>query len=403
MSEPSEPQAGGEAPVAEPPVAPSADPPEASPAPTEAPSRWKVQQERATVWYERNERWLAPTAFIAGFTWDSLTLTRVDKVSDNAILALYLTALGALMVLDHRVGLRPEAWPRLAPHRGFMGWLTQFLFGGLYSAYVVFYFRSATFGPTFLFLAVLAGLMVANELFIPTKVVDRLRLSLYTLCAFSFLLFFIPVVTGYLGVGVFTMAAIGGLGLTLLLAWLMERGEPVEPREVMLRHLKSSGGLLAVLYLLDFIGLIPPVPLALMHRGIFHEVSTSAEGYVLRYERVPWKPWRTDDRVFHQRAGEKAWCFTAIFAPTGTALTITHVWEHRDEQTGEWVSTDSIPFSVRGGRDGGFRGYTHKRSLSPGDWRVRVVASNGRTLGTVPFVIEEPGEEAPEWAERTYK
>lgn len=360
-------------------------------------------QQRAVAWFEKNERWLAPTAFIAGFTWDSATLTRVDKPSDNAILAAYLVLLGALIVLDHRVGLRPEAWPKLAPRRGAMGWLTQFLFGGLYSAYVVFYFRSATWGPTFLFLVVLAGLMVANELFIPTKVVDRLRLGLYTLCAFSFLLFFIPVVTGYLGAGVFSLAAAGSLGATLLLAWLMDRGEPVELRATLLRHLRSSGAILAVLYGLDFIGLIPPVPLALMHRGIFHEVTPSPEGYVLRYERAPWRPWRTDDRVFLQRPGEKAWCFTAIFAPTGTALTITHAWERWDEQREDWVETDRIPFSVRGGRDGGFRGYTHKRSLSPGAWRVRVVASNGRTLGTVPFDIEEAGDAAPEWRERVYR
>ena len=47
--------------------------------------------------------------FFAGVTYDSLTLTRIDRLLDNLILLLYLAVLGVLLILTGRfqLGLIP--------------------------------------------------------------------------------------------------------------------------------------------------------------------------------------------------------------------------------------------------------------------------------------------------------
>jgi len=87
--------------------------------------------------------------FFAGVTYDSFTLTRIDRLLDNLILLLYLAVLGVLVVLTGRfqLGLVPPppaitSWNALSlvhraqPH---LAKGLQFLLGGLFSAYAIFY------------------------------------------------------------------------------------------------------------------------------------------------------------------------------------------------------------------------------------------------------------------------
>lgn len=335
---------------------------------------------------------LPMVGFLAGFVWDSLTLTRVDKLTDNLILLGYLTLLGVLLVLSHRAREAPERWPRLAARLGLVDWAAQFFFGGLYSAYVVFYFRSATFGRSFLFLLALVVLMLANEFWAARLGLDRLRVPLYALCVFSFALFFIPVLTGYLGAGVFSASTALAFGLAMALAWAMDWGA-VGLLGRLRAQARGVAGVLGIVWVLDAVGAIPPVPFALIERGIYRDVQRTAAGYEVAWE-PSWRFWRQDERVFLYREGDEVWCFTAIFAPAGAALGVEHVWEWWDDSAGEWVERNRIPLRMRGGRDGGFRTFSRKRSLAPGDWRVRVVSESGRELGRVPFTLE-PGPQAP--------
>lgn len=344
-------------------------------------------------WADRVGPHLPMVGFLAGFVWDSLTLTRVDRLTDNLILLGYLVLLGGVLVVSHRAREAPEAWPRVVPQLGRLDWVAQFFYGGLYSAYVVFYFRSATFGRSFLFLLGLGALMVANEFFAERLGLDRLRVPLFALCLCSFLLFFIPVMSGYLGWGLFAaamaLAFVGGMAL----AWAMERGAG-DLRRRLGAHARGVGVVLGTLALLDALGVIPPVPFALIERGIFREVRRTEAGYEVSWE-PSWRFWREDERVFRYRTGDRVWCFTAVFAPTGTALSITHVWEWWDPEADRWVERSRIPLSMKGGRDGGFRTFSRKDSVQPGDWRVRVVSEAGRELGRVDFELVPGPAAAP--------
>src|SRR5688572_3528441 len=87
----------------------------------------------------RYEPSIAVVAFLGGFAWDALTLVRIDRLSDLLFLAAYLAALSLLLVLEARVEAQPEHWPQLAPHHPRLVYASQFLFGGLFSAQLVFY------------------------------------------------------------------------------------------------------------------------------------------------------------------------------------------------------------------------------------------------------------------------
>ena len=102
-------------------------------------------------------------AFFAGFLWDSLTLTRIDRILDNVILLLYLILLGVLIILLNLLESGHKLKPILTRFKKWYPLAIQFLIGGLFSAYVVFYFKSASFTKASLFFILLMVFLVANE------------------------------------------------------------------------------------------------------------------------------------------------------------------------------------------------------------------------------------------------
>ena len=345
----------------------------------------RLREAGAAVW-RRTQPAHAVGFFAAGFLWDALTLDRIDRLSDNILLGTYLLALGGLLALGRHVVRAPEDWPRLAPRVRWLRLGEQFLFGGLYSAYFIFYSKSASAGRALVFVGLLLALLLANEFLHGRLRARRLRIALFTLCAFSFLLFFIPVTTGWLGRGVVGVAGIAAAALALGVVALSELGQGtlgVEARQ----QAGAVGGVLLALAVAEGLHLIPPVPLAVLEGGIFHEVERIGGEYVVTYERAPWwRPLVSDDRDFRRADGESAWCFTSVFAPDDTALDIVHRWERNTDDG--WAVTDEIPFSVIGGRGRGFRGYTRKRNLGEGtDWRVTVLGPGGRELARYDLTV----------------
>ena len=161
----------------------------------------KIHDSRAFV--QRHQRLIPVLSFFAGFTWDSVTITRIDEVSDNLIIGLYLILLGFLIILTLHSEYNRLKKPLLIKYGHLYPTGIQFFLGGLFSAYVVFYFKSASFTKTAIFLGLLILLLVANE-FLKNKLTNTyLLISLYFLAAFSFFIFFVPVITGYMNIFTF--------------------------------------------------------------------------------------------------------------------------------------------------------------------------------------------------------
>ena len=402
--------------------------------------------------------------FFSGVSFDAITLTRIDRLSDNLILLAYLGTLGVLIVLTGRLDRAPnpttpsssassplhppispalpeaaktasfpaapalpefaetnssshgpksattdsfapgrDDFPReaiplppasgfVARSRGYYPMAIQFLLGGLFSAYAVFYSRSASFTSTALFFVLLVALLIGNE-FLHDRVSNlKLMLALYALAACSFLTFFLPVITGRMSTALFLFGAALSAVLSVAMARLVYRGDRIpsssEPVLAALPALLVVGALI-VFYFLNW---IPPVPLSMSFGGIYHKVVRSGDAYELTFERPLWYQFikRSDDPF---RGLEGVNCFTAIFAPVDLNAEIYHHWQHRrGGTTGRFATTDRIPLAIVGGRKGGYRAFTMKQLVAPGDWRVDVETGDGRIIGRVSFRVEASTE-----------
>jgi hypothetical protein len=336
--------------------------------------------------YQRHEKYAAISLFALGFLWDSLTLTRVDNPIDNLILLGYLILIAVMIIftLRRQCGSIPAKWlQKIEPH---FPWAMQFCFGGLFSSYVVFYFKSSSFTRTQFFFLILVFLRVANE-FLHYRLQNPTLLAiLYCFCFFSFLAFFLPVVLAAVNEWIFLLAGLISLIISFFVFFLGFRARPDQGGH----RLKSIAAwicpMVLAVYVLYFANLIPPVPLALKAAGIYHKVVKTPEGYSVKYVSPSrlhfWKKW---DSLFYLSPGEGVYCYTAIFAPGKVHVPVNHVWSRKTENG--WVQTDSIGFEISGGRESGYRGYTVKYGIGPGRWRVAVETKRGQTLGLITFDV----------------
>ena len=138
--------------------------------------------------------------FFAGVTYDSLTLSRIDHLTDNLLLLLYLSLLGSLVIITGRfqLGLIPDPYTseplnvlsllhRVRPH---LEKVLQFLFGGLFSAYAILYSQSVSIGTSAIFLGIIVGFLVANEFLRGRYSNLKILVGLFAIVLLSFLTFF---------------------------------------------------------------------------------------------------------------------------------------------------------------------------------------------------------------------
>jgi hypothetical protein len=91
-----------------------------------------------------------------------------------------------------------------------------------------------------------------------------------------------------------------------------------------------------------------------------------------------------------------------VFAPYRLTTNIVHQWEWRDPRNGDWVAKDRMRFTIHGGRADGYRTYSLRRTLQPGEWRVNILSDDGRTIGRVRFAVESQAV-PPALSEKTLK
>jgi hypothetical protein len=341
--------------------------------------------------FHRLRQAMPAVAFFGGFAWDALTIGRAVGPMDLWILVAYLAGAGGLLwFLGQRQYLQPEPdtgetggteaapwWQATGPY-----FLLQFLFGGLFSALFIFYFKSSSHFLAFLWALGLGGLLVANEFLEDRYRRFTLTWALFGLCAMLLLNFVIPHVVGSISVFWFVLSTLAGAGLAHGLH-LKTPGQPGRIRPVW--------AIAAALLLAYFLDIIPPVPLVNKDIAMGHALSKEDGTYVLRQEKTPWWVlWRRVSKEVHVRTGERIYCVSAVFAPTGLKTRLYHRWSRYDDARG-WVTTSHIGFDLAGGREGGYRGYTWKQNLAPGEWRVAVETENGRTVAVHRFELaKEP-------------
>lgn len=340
--------------------------------------------------------------FLSGVTYDSLTLTRIDRLQDNLLLLIYLLLLGVLIVLTGRLGIEPAPdREQLASLSPFARWMlqarpyypmaVQFLLGGLFSAYAIFYSRSATFTSSAFFFALLVLVLVGNEFLRDRLSSLRLLIGLYALVCFAFFTFFLPVMTGLMNAAIFLIGAGLSLAVTFRVVQLIYRNNPERSRREAIGVTAPAFVLIGLLVGFYFLNWIPPVPLSMKFGGIYREVQRQGDQFLLTYDRQWYEVWKRSENPFP--ADEPIYCFTAVFAPVALDTTVYHHWYFRSNSSKPFTHADKIPIKISGGREGGYRAYSFKQRLDPGDWRVDVETEDGRIVGRVSVRVEESHEQ----------
>lgn len=336
----------------------------------------------------RHERILSPLVFLAGFIVDNFTLTRIDLWVSNAVLFSYLAIAGASIALANYYEGR-GAQSRFAARAAVVLELAmQFALGGLFSGYFIYYTKSASLAVSWPFIVFLLFMLVGNEIF--KKRYQRLgfQVGTFFFALFSFMIFFIPVLVGKMGVLVFLVSGVVSIaGIVAFLA-LVTLLAPQRIRGGRRTLAMVIGGIYLALNIAYVTNIIPPIPLALKSAGMYQRVErTSTGAYELSGEQHSFFDRFKFYQQIHLTLGERVYAYSAVFAPTKLATSIVHRWQYYDEVKRKWITSTEVSFLVVGGRDGGYRGFSYKDSVFPGKWRVEVMTPQGQVLGRVQFVV----------------
>jgi len=343
---------------------------------------------RAKVLYNENKKYQPIIAFLAGFLWDGISLTRIDLFFDNMIMFTYIVLTGFFIYLINLVEENLIEMPLVIKYKNWYPNIIQFFFGGLFSAYVVYYFQSSSITKNWLFLLFLVGMLVGNE-FVKKRLNNiTFTFIFYYLATFSFFIFYLPVLFESINAWLFILSGVVSSCFIAGLIYLLYKkmGEKIKA------ELKSISIILGSIYLifnlLYFTNLIPPVPLSLKDAGIYHNITRVEDGYKLSFEKGAWyEPFKESDDDFHHKLGDLVYCFASVFAPTDLNTQIYHHWQIYNEKQDEWLTTDRTNYKINGGRDGGYRGYTSKKNVQPGLWRIDVETEREQLLGRISFEI----------------
>ncbi len=352
--------------------------------------------DRARDFYARIERPFSSISLVAGFVFDAITLTRVDQFWENfwVLGHLAIVTACALMInlIENTSGHDEEDPSRLH------FWLVnvmQFFFGGIFSTFLVFYFRSGSIATDWPFLLLLVIAFIANERLKRHYARLAFQLSLIFLGYYAFAIYVLPILFHQISTAIFilsgivSLAAIGGIILILR--------KFSHERFVGAAKWWTRGAILSIFVgvnFLYFFNLIPPLPLSLKDAGVYETLTVNSPGnYTVQYESQPWWDFFEWSQPVTLTAGSPLFAYTAVFSPSSLNPTIVHVWQYYEPNAegigdGAWVTRSQVTLAVTGGSDGGWRTFSELPDIDEaGAWRVNVETTRGQIIGQLRFNV----------------
>lgn len=349
----------------------------------------KIRNSKLTRFIRRHEKSAPIVFFIGGFIFDTMTLGRIDRLYDLVVLSMHMTLLTCTIYLYNVVDDGNFKNSFLEKYKEYFPLAIQFFFGGLSSAYVIYFSRSVSLSKTVSFFIILVLLLLANE-FLKRRISNKyLQFSIYFFLSLTFFTFMVPVFIKEMNTEIFIFSGFASLTATLGLIAITFRASASTRAEIKIE--KLLGIILSIYALVNvfyFFKLIPPVPLALNAGIVAHNVTLENNEYVVSYERDDsFVFWREYSPKYSYKPGNNVYIFSSIFAPTDIKKSVLHRWKWYNGNIEDWEIIEDIGYEIAGGRDGGFRGYTYKSSIKPGKWRVEVITEEELVLGVIDFEI----------------
>lgn len=350
----------------------------------------KLSFRKLKEFFDKHESRLSSLTLIFGFIFDSVTLQRADYLFDNILIIVYLLVAGASIFIINLYEIGKFRNKFSDTIHEFLPFTLQFAFGGLFSAFTIFYSKSASFLSSGIFVLLLFMLMVGNEFFKKRYEKFVFQIGIYFVAIFSFTIYFLPVIIKKMGALVFLGSGAVSLVLISIFIFWISAQAPQRYQESRKFIYLTIASLWAFINFLYFANIIPPIPLSLKAGSVYHLVEKiPIGGYLVTGEaETAWyEKWRINKKI-HLRPGAGVYVFSSIFAPTDLNIKVIHDWQYFDSKENEWISISKISFPIQGGRDNGYRGFSKKEGIFPGKWRVDVKTNRGQVIGRVRFKIE---------------
>lgn len=343
---------------------------------------------KAKAWYVKHERLLLPLTLLFGFLTDLFTFKTLDISLAFSILTGHIIFAGLVVAFMQIYDARLSHFQgrRLSYIRLFCPIALQFSFGALLSASFIFYTFGGVFAVSWPLFLLLLFLMISNELFKKKYEQSSVLIPLYYFLLLMFLTLVFPYIFRSISFWYYLLAGLVSLGIIILFVRGLSFVAP---------DIKRSWNFLfkriAVIFLLMHglyvFNIIPPVPLSLRDAGVYHQVKRDGSTYELLAEKQSLAQKIIPGERVHIQEGDNVYVFTSIFAPSRLHTTIIHHWQHFDEQKDSWMTKSRLSYSISGGRQDGYRGYTLRPTTRPGKYRVLVETPKGQVLGKVAFRV----------------
>lgn len=342
--------------------------------------------------YARNERLLIPGMLVVGVVIDFVTFQTIQVKTALLLLTIYLVISGATIAFInfYDAGLiknkKAVRYLNLAAPL-----IVQFTFGALLSASLIFYWFSGSVSISWPFILIIALLMVSNDALRHYYLRPVVQIGVYYFILFSIFSVIFPFVLSSISPWVFMLSGVASLVVMYLYVLLLSKSlDHIHWQKSQFRNYVL--GIFLVMNALYFLNIIPPIPLAIREAGVYHSVVRVGTDYIVQAEESSFFDRLWPGETSHRQVGERVYVFTSIFAPAQLNTRIFHHWQYFDEDKRSWVSRDRLSFSISGGRQDGYRGYSLKSAVEPGKWRVDVETARGQVLGRVHFTIENVDE-----------
>jgi hypothetical protein len=268
--------------------------------------------------------------------------------------------------------------------------VTQFALGCLLSGFCVFYIRSASITSSWPFLLAMAAIFIGNEYM--RRYHARLVFSalLFFFALYSYAILLVPVVIGRIGRIPFL---ISGIIAMVLFFFYMQALARLGHERYRGARMQIFGGMVLISVFLNvayFLRVLPPLPLVLTDAGVYHDVKRVGADFQASVEDEPpeWEALFGTHAILHMQPGAKLFLYNAVFAPRGLHTPVVHDWQWLQPGKG-WQTQQRVRVEIAGGREDGFRFYTTKNVLKPGQWQVNILTGDGRSVGRVRFAVEQ--------------
>ena len=301
--------------------------------------------------YSRFERPISSLSLLLGFIFDAFTLRRADTFFENLWILGYLLVIAVFIILIHlketEVGGSPHPDGRgkenLSKAHFWYVNILQFAFGGVFSAFLVLYFRSADIMVAWPFIALLALIFIGNEFLKKHYIRLGFQIGFFFLSIYWFAIFVIPVLLRKIGPEIFLFSGLVSLILIALfikVLFYFTKGRFAKSKNLIYWLITLIFILVNILY---FTNLIPPIPLSLKEGGIYHSVYRNEKGnLVVARENHGWKDYFNLYPDFKKVTGKPVYAFSSVFSPKGLNLSIQHEWQYYDEIKNEWATKSIV-------------------------------------------------------------